>query len=232
MDLKKRVIWKVFSSDGATRVTADTVRGQVGQLLLGGEINWREKGANPVLLLRVQSSAWNLSSFTDATLQSTLDRPAMKISLAIYSAALLLTLVAPSMAAPDACKVFKPEDATPFLKQPATKTGRPAAGDGCRFETADGSYLEFSTLSGDNVDFAYNSGLTGPSGPRATVVLSGVGDKAKMAIRGNGVIAVKGKLSCGVSGGGVSWKFENDPAEEKAQAQKLAALCMRYFAAS
>jgi hypothetical protein len=59
-----------------------------------------------------------------------------------------------------------------------------------------------------------------------------VGDKAKMAIRGNGVIAIKGKLSCGVSGGGVSWKFENDPAEEKAQAQKLAALCMRYFAAS
>jgi hypothetical protein len=199
----------------------------------GGKINWREKGCNPVLLLE-GTVVFGLepSLFTDVTLETTLGTPAMKISLAIYSTALLLTFVAPSMAAPDACKVFKPEDANPFLKQPATKTGRPAAGDGCRFETADGSYLEFSTLSGENVDFAYNSGLTGPSGPRATVVLSGVGDKAKMAIRGNGVIAIKGKLSCGVSGGGVSWKFENDPAEEKAQAQKLAALCMRYFAAS
>jgi hypothetical protein len=158
----------------------------------------------------------------------------MKIRLAIYSVAALLTSVAPSMAAPapDACKVFKPADANSFLKQPATKTGRPAAGDGCRFETADGSYLEFSTLSGDNVDLAYKVGLTGPSGPKATVPLSGVGDRAKMATRGNGVIAVKGQLSCGVSGGGVSWKFENEPADEKAQAQKLAALCIRYFAAS
>jgi hypothetical protein len=143
----------------------------------------------------------------------------------------MLTCV-PAMAAsaPDACKVFKPADANPFLKQPATKTGRPAAGEGCRFETADGSYLEFQTsLGAAAVDFSYNLGATG--GPRATVPLAGVGDKAKMAPAGNGVIVVKGDLSCGVSGGGVSWKFATDPAEQKAQAQQLAALCTRYFAA-
>jgi len=154
-----------------------------------------------------------------------------KIRLVICSVAALLTCVAPSMAAPapDACKVFKPADANPFLKQPATKTERPAAGNGCRFETADGSYLEFHTSSGESVDFAYNLGATG--GPKATLPLAGVGDKAKMAERGNGVVVVKGQLSCGVSGGGVSWKFANEPAEEKAQAQRLAALCIRYFAA-
>jgi hypothetical protein len=154
----------------------------------------------------------------------------VKTPVLFCSVALLLVSVA-SSAAPDACKVFKPADANSFLKQPATKTGRPAAGDGCRFETADGSYLEFSTLSGDTVEVAYNLGLTGPSGPKATAPLSGVGDKAKMATRGNGIIAVKGRLSCGVNGGGVSWKFESAPAGEKAQAQKLAALCTRYFAA-
>ena len=155
----------------------------------------------------------------------------MKSRFLFCSIAFLLLSGASATAAPDACKVFRPADANSFLKQPATKTGRPAAGDGCRFETADGSYLEFSTLSGDNVEVAYNLGLTGPSGPKATAPLSGVGDKAKMATRGNGVITVKGKLSCGVSGGGVSWKFETAPAGEKAQAQKLGALCLRYFAA-
>lgn len=158
----------------------------------------------------------------------------MKMSLVIYSVATLLLLSARSIAAPDACKVFKLADADPFLKQPATKIGRPAAGDGCRFETADGSYLELYTLSGEIVEFPYNTGFTGPSGPRATVPLSGVGDKAKMATRGNGVLAVKGQLFCGVSGGGVSWKFasERDPVSERAQAQMLASLCIRYFAAS
>jgi hypothetical protein len=33
----ERVIWKVISSDGATRVTADSVRGQGGQLRTGVE---------------------------------------------------------------------------------------------------------------------------------------------------------------------------------------------------
>lgn len=78
---------------------------------------------------------------------------------------------------------------------------------------------------------AYNIGLTGPSGPKATVPLPGVGDKAKMATRGNGIIAVKGQLSCGVNGGGVSWRFASAPADEKAQAQELAALCERYLVA-
>lgn len=155
----------------------------------------------------------------------------MKIRLVFWTVAVVLASVGPSTAAPDACKVFTPADANPFLKQPPTKTLRPVAGAGCRFETPDGSYLEFSTLSAGNADMAYNLGLTGPSGPKATIALLGVGDKAKMATRGNGVIAVKGQLSCGVSGGGVSWRFANAPADEKAQAQKLAALCARYLAA-
>jgi hypothetical protein len=155
----------------------------------------------------------------------------MKLRLVFCTVAVVLASVTPSMAAPDACKVFRAADANPFLKELPTKTVRPVAGAGCRFETPDGSYLEFSTLSGENVDMAYNLGLTGPSGPKATVALLGVGDKAKMAARGNGVIAVKGQLSCGVSGGGVSWRFANAPAEAKAQAQKLAALCERYLVA-
>ncbi|HEX3664040.1 MAG TPA: hypothetical protein VHU23_02255 [Rhizomicrobium sp.] len=155
----------------------------------------------------------------------------MKIHIVFCTVAVVLASVIPSTAAPDACNVFKPSDANLFLKQPPIKTIRPVAGAGCRFETADGSYLEFSTLSGDNVDLAYNVGLTGPSGPKATVALPRVGDKAKMATRGNSVIAVKGQLSCGVNGGGVSWRFASGPAGEKAQAQKLAALCDRYLAA-
>ena len=155
----------------------------------------------------------------------------MKLHLVFCTATVVLASVAPSTAAPDACKVFTPADANPFLKQPPTKTLRPVAGAGCRFETPDGSYLEFSTLSGGNADMAYNLGLSGPSGPKATVALPGVVDKAKMATRGNGVIAVKGQLSCGVSGGGVSWRFASGPGGEQAQAQKLAALCGRYLVA-
>jgi hypothetical protein len=155
----------------------------------------------------------------------------MKIGFLFCVTTALFAHVTPSTAAPDACNVFKPADANPFLKQLATKTLRPVVGAGCRFETADGSYLEFSTLSGDTVDVAYNLGLTGPSGPKATVTLSGAAGKAKMATRGNGVVAIKGRLYCGVNGGGVSWRFASAPSGEKAQAQKLAALCVRYLAA-
>jgi hypothetical protein len=53
---------------------------------LGGEINWREKGCNPVLLLKgTVVFGREPRLFAGVTLETCLDRSAMKISLAIYT---------------------------------------------------------------------------------------------------------------------------------------------------
>ncbi|MEO6967336.1 MAG: hypothetical protein ABI132_02615 [Rhodanobacteraceae bacterium] len=135
-------------------------------------------------------------------------------------------------APPDACKVLSAKDAQPLLKKPIVKTGPLFAGTGCRFETANGSYVDIETGYGAVAQqFVYPLGHTGPQGPPATLPLAGIGDKAKMAKNGNGVVAVKGQVSCGASEGGIDWPEQTEPARQKAQAQQLGALCNKFFAA-
>ncbi|MEP6898990.1 MAG: hypothetical protein ABI870_10705 [Rhodanobacter sp.] len=132
---------------------------------------------------------------------------------------------------PDACKTLSVGDVQPLLKKPIVKTGPLPAGTGCRFETANGSYVDIETYSGEVTSFDYAMGHTGPQGPQAMLPLAGVGDKAKMASSGNGVVAIKGQISCGASEGGLDWPRETEAARQKAQAEQLGALCNKYFAA-
>ena len=135
----------------------------------------------------------------------------------------------PNATPPDACKVLSVSDVQPLLKKPIVKAGPLPAGAGCMFETANGSFVDIETVYGEGAPFAYRMGHTGPQGPKATLPLAGVGDMAKMAENGNGIVAIKGQVSCGASEGGVDWPRETAPARRKAQALQLGALCNKYF---
>lgn len=163
---------------------------------------------------------------------STLSALTLALSVSALGAAPTRTAFAADAPAltPDVCKMLSVKDVQPLLKNPIVKTGPLPAGIGCHLETANGSYVDFETYSGETTRFDYAMGHTGPLGPPATLPLAGVGDKAKMAKNGNGVVAVKGQVSCGVSEGGVDWPRETDPARQKAQAQQLGALCNKFFA--
>lgn len=164
----------------------------------------------------------------------------MKLSVSIASLLIATTCLAAispvrmasaanSSALPDACEVLRAKDAQPLLTKPIVKTGALPAGFGCRFETANGGYVDVETNFSETAPFAYKMGHTGPQGPPATLPLAGIGDEAKMAKNGNGVVALKGEVSCGASEGGVDWPRETEPARQRAQAQMLGALCNKIF---